>query len=128
MLRDFSDTVAFVKVVQEGSFTAAARMLKVPKTRVSRKVQELESRLQTQLLNRTTRSLKLTEAGAVYFQHCERVVKNLEDAENAVAELQQHPRELASSRRCSPSFAASIQRCSRNCFLGTRSSTSSPRT
>ncbi|RUU26322.1 MULTISPECIES: LysR family transcriptional regulator [unclassified Mesorhizobium] len=92
MLRDFSDTVAFVKVVQEGSFTAAARVLKVPKTRVSRKVQELESRLHTQLLNRTTRSLKLTEAGAVYFQHCERVVKNLEDAENAVAELQQHPR------------------------------------
>lgn len=92
MLRDFSDTVAFVKVVQEGSFTAAAHVLKVPKTRVSRKVQELESRLRTQLLNRTTRSLKLTEAGAVYFQHCERVVKNLEDAENAVAELQQHPR------------------------------------
>ncbi|WP_287307799.1 LysR family transcriptional regulator [Mesorhizobium sp.] len=66
MLRDFSDTVAFVKVVQEGSFTAAAHVLKVPKTRVSRKVQELESRLRTQLLNRTTRSLKLTEAGAVY--------------------------------------------------------------
>ncbi|RCS22585.1 LysR family transcriptional regulator [Phyllobacterium salinisoli] len=92
MLHDFSDTVAFIKVVQEGSFTAAARVLKVPKTRVSRKVQELESRLQTQLLNRTTRSLKLTEAGAVYFQHCERVVKDLEDAENAVAELQHHPR------------------------------------
>ena len=92
MLRDFSDTVAFVKVVQEGSFTAAARVLKVPKTRVSRKVQELEQRLQAQLLNRTTRSLKLTEAGAAYFQHCEGIVKSLEDAENAVSELQHHPR------------------------------------
>ncbi|PDT81759.1 LysR family transcriptional regulator [Sinorhizobium sp. BJ1] len=92
MLRDFTDTVAFVKVVEEGSFTAAARVLKVPKTRVSRKVQELESRLQVQLLNRTTRSLRLTEAGTVYFQHCQRLVRDLEDAENAVAELQQHPR------------------------------------
>jgi DNA-binding transcriptional LysR family regulator len=92
MLRDFSDTAAFVKVVQEGSFTAAARALKVPKARVSRKVKELESRLQTQLLNRTTRSLKLTAAGTVYFQHCEQLVRTLEDAENAVAELQDHPR------------------------------------
>jgi DNA-binding transcriptional LysR family regulator len=92
MLRDFSDTVAFVKVVQEGSFTAAARILKVPKTRISRKVQELEQRLQAQLLNRTTRSLKLTEAGTAYFQRCEAIVKDLEDAENAVAELQDHPR------------------------------------
>jgi DNA-binding transcriptional LysR family regulator len=92
MLRDFSDTVAFVKVVQEGSFTAAARVLKIPKTRISRKVQELERRLDVQLLNRTTRSLKLTTAGQVYFQHCEALVKDLEDAENAVAELQQHPR------------------------------------
>ncbi|HZG10317.1 MAG TPA: LysR family transcriptional regulator [Allosphingosinicella sp.] len=92
MLRDFSDTVAFVKVVQEGSFTAAARILKVPKTRISRKVQELEQSLQAQLLNRTTRSLKLTEVGAAYFQRCEAIVKDLEDAENAVAELQDHPR------------------------------------
>ncbi|MDP3747401.1 MAG: LysR family transcriptional regulator [Phenylobacterium sp.] len=92
MLRDFSDTIAFVKVVQEGSFTSAARALKTPKTRISRKVQELEARLGAQLLNRTTRSLKLTEAGAVYFHHCEGLVKELEDAEHAVGELQQHPR------------------------------------
>jgi DNA-binding transcriptional LysR family regulator len=81
VLRDFSDTVALVKVVQEGSFTAAARVLKVPKTRISRKVQELEQRLQAQLLNRTTRNLNLTEAGAAYFQHCQSIVKELEDAE-----------------------------------------------
>jgi molybdenum-dependent DNA-binding transcriptional regulator ModE len=92
MLRDFSDTAAFVKVVEEGSFTAAARVLKTPKTRISRKVQELERRLGIRLLNRTTRSLKLTEAGAVYFEHCASLVKDLEDAENAVAELQRHPR------------------------------------
>jgi DNA-binding transcriptional LysR family regulator len=92
MLRDFSDTVAFVTVVQEGSFTAAARVLKVPKTRISRKVQELEQRLQAQLLHRTTRSLKLTEAGTAYFERSQAIVKDLEDAESAVAELQDHPR------------------------------------
>src|SRR5687767_11503660 len=92
VLRDFSDTVAFVKVVQEGSFTAAARVLKVPKTRISRKVLELEERLRAQLLNRTTRSLKLTEAGTAYFRRCEAIVRDLEDAESAVAELQDHPR------------------------------------
>jgi DNA-binding transcriptional LysR family regulator len=92
LLRDFSDTVAFVTVVQEGSFTAAARVLKVPKTRISRKVQELEQRLQAQLLHRTTRSLKLTEAGAAYFERAQEIVKDLEDAESAVAELQDHPR------------------------------------
>ncbi|KXF75619.1 transcriptional regulator [Paramesorhizobium deserti] len=92
MLRDFSDTIAFVKVVQEGSFTAAARALKTPKARISRKVQELERRLGAQLLNRTTRSLRLTEAGSIYFEHCRKLVKDIEDAENAVGELQQHPR------------------------------------
>jgi DNA-binding transcriptional LysR family regulator len=92
MLHDFSDTIAFVKVVQEGSFTAAARVLKTPKTRISRKVQELERRLGAQLLHRTTRSLRLTEAGLVYFQHCEKLAKDLETAEHAVSELQQRPR------------------------------------
>lgn len=92
MLRDFSDTAAFVKVVQEGSFTGAARALRTPKTRISRKVQELEARLGAQLLHRTTRSLRLTEAGTIYFQRCVGLVKDIEDAENAVAELQQHPK------------------------------------
>lgn len=92
MLHDFSDTVAFVKVVQEGSFTAAAKALKTPKTKISRKVQDLERRLGAQLLHRTTRTLRLTEAGAIYFQRCETLVKDIEDAENAVSELQQHPR------------------------------------
>lgn len=94
MLHDFSDTLAFVKVVQAGSFTSAARALGVPKTRISRKVQELEQRLGVQLLKRTTRKLGLTEAGSVYFQHSERLARDLEEAENAVAALQSGPRGL----------------------------------
>lgn len=92
MLRDLSDTVAFVKVVKEGSFTAAAKALTVPKTRISRKVQELEERLGAKLLNRTTRTMKLTEAGSIYYQQCEALISGVEDAEAAIAELQQHPR------------------------------------
>lgn len=91
MLRDFSDTVAFVTVVKEGSFTAAARALRTPKNRISRKVQELEARLGAQLLLRTTRSIQLTEAGSLYFERCRTFVEDIEDAEHAVAELQARP-------------------------------------
>jgi DNA-binding transcriptional LysR family regulator len=65
MARDLNDTLVFVKVVEQGSFIAAARSLRLPKTTVSRKVQELETRLGAQLLHRTTRKLGLTEAGNV---------------------------------------------------------------
>lgn len=92
MSRDLNDTLIFVKVVEHGSFTAAARALALPKTTVSRKVQELEERLGAQLLNRTTRRLGLTEAGTVYYEHGERITRELEEAESAVGQLQAGPR------------------------------------
>jgi DNA-binding transcriptional LysR family regulator len=76
---------------QHGSFTAAAKALDVPKTRVSRKVQELELRLGSLLLKRSTRRLGLTEAGRVYFERCAPVIGGLEDAEHAVAILSSRP-------------------------------------
>lgn len=92
MTRDLNDTLIFAKVVEQGSFTAAARTLGLPKTTVSRKVQELEERLGAQLLNRTTRKLGLTEAGAVYHDHSVRIARELEEAESAVGQLQGGPR------------------------------------
>ena len=92
MARDLNDTLIFVKVVEHGSFISAARALRVPKTTVSRKVQELETRLGTQLLHRTTRKLGLTEAGGVYFEHCQRIARSLDEAESAVGQLQGAPR------------------------------------
>lgn len=92
MSRDLNDTLIFAKVVEQGSFTAAAKMLGLPKTTVSRKVQELEERLGAQLLNRTTRKLGLTEAGAVYHDHSARIARELEEAESAVNQLQGGPR------------------------------------
>lgn len=92
MSRDLNDTLIFAKVVEQGSFTAAAKALGLPKTTVSRKVQELEERLGAQLLNRTTRKLGLTEAGAVYHDHSARIARELEEAESAVGQLQGGPR------------------------------------
>ncbi|MGX9719904.1 LysR substrate-binding domain-containing protein [Stenotrophomonas acidaminiphila] len=92
MANDLNDTLIFVKVVEQGSFTAAARLLGQPKTTVSRKVQELEERLGARLLHRTTRRLGLTEAGSVYYEHCQRIARELEQAESAVSQLQSGPR------------------------------------
>ncbi len=92
MTHDLNDTLIFVKVVEHGSFVGAARSLRLPKTTVSRKVQELESRLGAQLLHRTTRKLGLTEAGNVYYEHSQRIARDLSEAESAVSQLQAGPR------------------------------------
>ena len=92
MSHDLNDTLIFVKVVEHGSFIAAAKSLRLPKTTVSRKVQELESRLGAQLLHRTTRKLGLTEAGNVFFEHSQRIARDLSEAESAVSQLQAGPR------------------------------------
>jgi DNA-binding transcriptional LysR family regulator len=92
MTPSLDDTLAFVKVVQAGSFTAAARSLGLPKATVSRKVQDLEQRLGAQLLHRTTRRVGLTEAGAIYFQYCESIAHILTEAEIAISQMQGEPR------------------------------------
>ncbi|WP_232787385.1 LysR family transcriptional regulator [Spongiibacter nanhainus] len=83
---------AFVQVVDVGSFSAAAEVLGVSKSHVSRRVSELENRLGTQLLNRTTRRLALTETGRAYYQRCRGVLVQMEEAEQAVIDLQDTPR------------------------------------
>ena len=89
---DPSETLMFVTVVERGSFTAAARALGVPKTTLSRKVQDLEDRIGARLLKRTTRRLGLTESGQLYYTHCARLPRMLEDAETAVIQLTGAPR------------------------------------
>lgn len=92
MSRDINDTLIFVKVVEHGGFSAAARALDLPKTTVSRRIQELERRLGAALLKRTTRRLGLTEAGSVYIEFGRRMVRELDDAEAAVNQLHETPR------------------------------------
>ncbi|MGO1540106.1 MAG: LysR substrate-binding domain-containing protein [Luteimonas sp.] len=92
MSQDLNATLIFTKVVEQGSFVGAARMLRLPKTTVSRKVQELESQLGASLLHRTTRRLGLTEAGNVYYEHSQKIARDLSEAESAVSQLQAGPR------------------------------------
>jgi DNA-binding transcriptional LysR family regulator len=107
MIIDMNDTLVFIKVVEGGSFTAAGRDLRLPKTTISRKVRELEERLGVQLLHRTTRKLGLTEAGTVYFQHCKLIPQALVDAESAVGQLRGIPRGTLRIT-CSYSLAVSV--------------------
>ncbi|CAI1594671.1 D-malate degradation protein R [Serratia quinivorans] len=64
----------FAKVVECGSFTAAARQLDMSVSSISQTVSKLENELQVKLLNRSTRSIGLTEAGKIYYQGCRRML------------------------------------------------------
>jgi len=83
---------AFARVVDSGSFSAAARRLNISKSAISAHVQRLEERLGIRLLNRTTRRLSLTEAGAAYYRHCARILAEAEAAEQVASALQREPR------------------------------------
>jgi DNA-binding transcriptional LysR family regulator len=91
MTRDLNDTLVFLRVVHDGSFTAAAAALRMPKTTVSRRVRDLEAHLGARLLHRTTRKLRLTEAGAAYVERCGGIAKQLEEAEDAVHRIRGTP-------------------------------------
>src|SRR5262250_1017276 len=85
---DLNEIAVFTRVVRAGSFTAAAKELGMPKSTVSRKVSELEERLNARLLQRTTRKLSLTDVGRTYYDYSARIVSEIEDAERAVGSLQ----------------------------------------
>jgi len=88
---DFNETAVFVKVVQAGSFSAAARQLGLPTSTISTRISRLEARLGTTLLQRTTRRLSLTEAGTVYYQHAALGLGYMLEAEAAIDEARQQP-------------------------------------
>ena len=89
---DLNAALVLVRVVQAGSFRAAAQALGMPKTTVSRKVTELEAQLGVQLLQRTTRRHALTDAGLAFVEEAEAAIARLEAAQEAVTELQREPR------------------------------------
>ncbi|HEX2881045.1 MAG TPA: LysR family transcriptional regulator, partial [Polyangiaceae bacterium] len=91
---DLNEIAIFAQVVQAGSFTSAAAQLGMPKSTVSRKIAELEERLDSRLLQRTTRKLSLTDAGRAYYDYCARIVADIDEAERAVTSLQAIPKGL----------------------------------
>lgn len=89
---DLTAVQTFAKVVELGSFREAARRLGLPKSTVSRRVADLEERLGTRLLERTTRSMRLTDLGATYLQRITPAIDAMVDAERSLEELQAEPR------------------------------------
>ena len=93
-MEDLAYMVTFARVVKAGSFAGAARRLKVTSSVASKHVAKLEQALGVRLLNRSTRKISLTEAGAAYYEHCARIVEEVESSKRAIAELQAVPRGL----------------------------------
>jgi DNA-binding transcriptional LysR family regulator len=93
-MHDLSGMAVFARVVEARSFSAAARALGLSKSAVSKEIARLEDHLGVRLLNRTTRRLALTEAGALFYERSARVVREAAEAERAVQDLGTEPRGL----------------------------------
>jgi DNA-binding transcriptional LysR family regulator len=94
----------FAQVVESKSFSAAAEKLRMSKSLVSRYVSALEKALAVKLLNRSTRKLSLTDAGAQFYEHCARIVQEAELAEQALTRTQVEPAGLVKVT-ATPAFA-----------------------
>src|ERR1044071_1448010 len=97
MANPIEEMAAFARVVASGSLSAAARELGLSPALISRRLAALEARLGVRLINRTTRSLHLTDEGASYHEACSRVLAEIEEADAA-----------ASARRVEPQGALKV--------------------
>jgi DNA-binding transcriptional LysR family regulator len=84
----------FIRVVETGSFSAVAKEINSTQPTISKNIAELESWLGAKLLNRSTRSLRLTEAGTDYYERCVAILQDVEEAEQVVGQLQTQPKGL----------------------------------
>lgn len=88
---DFTDLHTFLLVARHGSFTSAARSLEVPASTVTRRVTRLEDALGSTLIHRTARGITLTRAGEHLRVRCEPAVREIEDAERSLVDLDAEP-------------------------------------
>lgn len=89
---DLRRMAIFSHVVETRSFTAAARRLGIARSAVSRQIALLEKSIGVRLLNRTTRSLSLTDAGETYYRSCARIVAEAEEATRQISQTSNEPR------------------------------------
>lgn len=90
-LPDLNALYLFAKVVEHGGFAAAERAIAVPKSRLSRKVAQLEERLGVTLIHRSTRQFSVTDAGQLFYRHCAAMIAEAEAAEDAIAITRSEP-------------------------------------
>lgn len=90
-LPDLNELYLFAQVVEHGGFAAAGRAIAVPKSRLSRKVAQLEERLGVTLIHRSTRQFAVTEAGQLFYRHCAAMIAQAQAAEDAMAATRSEP-------------------------------------
>jgi len=108
---DVDAMATFVAVVRSGHFAAASKSLGLPKSTVSQRVARLEAALGVRLLERTTRVLRPTNAGAAYYERCARILSEVEEANAAVKDLGTSPRgilRVATSHLLGQSVVAAV--------------------
>ncbi len=94
MRSDLNDLVYFAEVVTHGGFAAAGRALREPKSKLSRRVAGLETRLGVRLIERSSRRFRVTDVGQSFYERCRAMLTEAERAEALVAEAQSEPRGL----------------------------------
>ncbi|NIB43502.1 LysR family transcriptional regulator [Pseudomaricurvus alkylphenolicus] len=82
----------FVRVAEAGSFSSVAKEMDTTQPTISKNIAELEKSLGAKLLNRSTRALHLTEAGADYYERCINILMDIDEAEQSVGQLQSQPK------------------------------------
>lgn len=97
-MRDINDYLLFADVIKEGSFAAASRRVKVPKSTISRRIGNLELRLGVRLIERSTRRFRVTEIGQAFYERCKTILLDVEQADSIVSESLAEPQGLV---RCS---------------------------
>src|ERR1700716_2921935 len=94
----------FRQVIESGTFVGAAERLSLSTAMTSKHLMHLEKHLGTRLLNRSSRSLSLTESGKLFFERCKAILQEMEEAESAVGSVSGVPR--GTLRVTAPSWAA----------------------
>ncbi|WP_330983166.1 MULTISPECIES: LysR family transcriptional regulator [Enterobacterales] len=90
-MQDLNDLWYFAQVVEQGGFSPASRAIGIPKSRLSRRIALLEERLGTRLLQRSTRSFTVTDAGQLFYRHCKAMIIEAEAAQEAMETLHAEP-------------------------------------
>lgn len=91
-MQDLNDLYYFVQVVDHGGFAPAARALDMQKSKLSRRIAQLEERLGVRLLNRSSRRFSVTEVGREYHERCVAMLVQAEAADQAIAQMRSEPR------------------------------------
>lgn len=90
-VHDLNDLYYYAEVVAHGGFAAAARALREPKSKLSRRVAQLEARLGVRLIERSSRRFQVTDVGRAFYDRCRQVMSDVDDAEAVVVDAQGEP-------------------------------------